>query len=60
MFDLTTHSRRESERVTNLRDETQISTQTSRSWLRFNSEYLSNNLTGGGSAPSTESGLKYF
>ena len=51
MFDPTTHWRRESERVTNLRDETQISTQTSRSWLRFSSEYLSNNLMGGGQRP---------
>ena len=56
MFDPTTHS----ECVTNLRDETQISTETNMGWLRFYSEYLSNNLTGGGSAPSTESGLKYF
>ena len=47
MFDPTTHS----ECVTNLRDETQISTQTSRSWLRFSSEYLSNNLMGGGQRP---------
>ena len=45
------HSRRESECVTNLRDETQISTQTSRSWLRFSSEYLSNNLMDGGQRP---------
>ena len=60
MFDPTTHSRRESECVTTLCDETQISTQTNMGWLRFYSKYLSNNLAGGGSAPSTESGLKYF
>ena len=60
MFRPTTHSKRESECVKNLRDECQISTQTNMGWLRFYSEYLSNNLAGGGSAPSTESGLKYF
>ena len=44
--------------------QTQIFTQKYRSWLRFYSEFLRKNLaggaSGGGSAPSTESGLKYF
>ena len=48
MFDPTTHS----ECVTNLRDETQISNETNMGWLRFYSEDLSNNLAGGGSAPT--------
>ena len=47
MFRPTTHSKRESECVKNLRDECQISTQTNMGWLRFYSEYLSNNLAGG-------------
>ena len=41
----------ETECVTNLRDKTQIFTQTNRSWLRFYSEFLCKNLVGEVSVP---------